>query len=107
MINSSVTVDALNHLVGQQDAGDGLSVRQHGLVVQVLFPMATAEEAGRAGDVKHHNTAQRAFIIDPGHGNETLLAWREDRKFTSAPPFTRYVQRLKHVLYLRCPTAAA
>lgn len=84
--NWSDTVTASNHLVGQQDAGDGLSIRQHGLVVQVLFPMATAKKTGWTGDVKHHNTAQRALIIDPGHGNEALLAWREDTKFTSAPP---------------------
>lgn len=75
--HSLVTVIALNHLVGQQDAGDGLSVGQHGFVVQVLFPVATAVETGWAGDVKHHNAAHRAFIVDPGHGNETLLTWKE------------------------------
>lgn len=92
------TVNALNHLVGQQDAGDGVSVGQQGLVVQVLFPMATAEEAGRAGDVKHHHTAQGAFIIDPGHGYETLLAWREDTKFTMSsihPSLHSYIHLLK------------
>lgn len=86
-VNSLATVDALTHFVGQQDTGDGVSIGQHGLVVQVLFPVATAEEAGRAADVKHHNAPQRAFIIDPGHGNKTLLAWKENMKFTSTPRF--------------------
>lgn len=63
-----------SHLVGQQDAGDRVSVGQHGLVVQVLFPMATAEEARRATDVKHDHTAWSTFIIDPAHGYEALLA---------------------------------
>ena len=75
--HSLVAVIALNHLVGQQDAGDGLSVGQHGFVVQVLFPVATAEETGWAGDVKHHDAAHRALVVDPGHGNETLLTWKE------------------------------
>lgn len=71
----------MTHLVGQEDARDGVSVGQRGFVVKVLFPMATAEEAGRVGDVKHHNAAQCAFIIDPVHGYETFLSWREDKEF--------------------------
>ena len=42
--HSSGTGRAPAHLVGQQDAGDGVSVRQLGLVVQVPFPMETAAE---------------------------------------------------------------
>lgn len=99
-------LNALNNLVGQQDAGDGVSVGQHGLVVQVLFPVATSEEAGWAGDVKHHHTAQRTFIIDPGHGYETLLAWRKDTNKSHCVIHLYINPSIVIILYLLYPTVA-
>lgn len=89
-------MSVLSHLVGQQDAGDGPSVGQHGLLVQVLFPIATAEETGRVGDVKYNHTAQCSFIIDPGHGNEALLTCATQRSLSH-----HLLLNLRHIIHSR------
>lgn len=43
-------------LVGQEQAGHGLSVGQGELAVQVLLPPLTVAESGGVGNVKHNDT---------------------------------------------------